>query len=154
HPSPDPEAGDAGNTEPARAPRGPHPGGRALPRWGAGLLGLLGGLAVRTLLPSGLVTDDPVSGGLAPARPWSGLGALLDRGVLLTDAGVSLCRLIAGLALAAFLGVPLGLWMGMRRGAEAVAGPLVQFLRMISPLSWAPVAVAVFGIGSEPVIFL
>lgn len=25
---------------------------------------------------------------------------------------------------------------------------------MISPLSWAPIAVAVFGIGNEPVIFL
>lgn len=151
HPSPDPQAGDDRTEAPGRRPR---PGGGAVMRWGAGLLGLLGGLAVWALLTSGLVTDDPVIGGMSPARTWSGLGALLDRGVLLTDAGVSLYRLVAGLALAAFLGVPLGLWLGLRRGAEAVAGPLVQFLRMISPLSWAPVAVAVFGIGSEPVIFL
>jgi len=125
-----------------------------LTRWAAGLLGLLIGLGVWALLTSGLVTDDPVIGGMSPAETWSGFGDLLDRGVLLSDAAVSLYRLVAGLAVAAFLGVPLGLWLGLRRAAEAVAGPLVQFLRMISPLSWAPVAIAVFGIGNEPVIFL
>ena len=125
-----------------------------LMRWGLGLLGLLIGLGVWTLLTSGLITDDPVIGGMSPTETWSGFGDLLERGVLLSDAAVSLYRLVAGLAVAAFLGVPLGLWLGLRRTAEAVAGPLVQFLRMISPLSWAPVAIAVFGIGNEPVIFL
>lgn len=125
-----------------------------LARWGAGVAGLLIGLAAWALLTSGLVTDDPVLGGMSPARTWSGFGALLDRGVLVDDAAVSLYRLVGGLAVAALLGVPLGLWLGLRRRAEAVAGPLVQFLRMISPLSWAPVAIAVFGIGNEPVIFL
>src|SRR5690625_2556486 len=125
-----------------------------LARWGLGVVGLLIGLGVWALLTSGLVTDDPVIGGMSPTATWSGFGDLLDRGVLLSDAGVSLYRLVAGLAVAAFLGIPLGLWLGLRRRVEAVAGPLVQFLRMISPLSWAPVAVAVFGIGNEPVIFL
>ena len=136
-----------------RGRRGVGAGGLAA-RWGAGLVGLLLGLAVWALLTSGLVTDDPVVGGMSPADTWSGFGDLLDRGVLLSDAAVSLYRLVAGLAVAALLGVPLGLWLGLRRRAEAVAGPLVQFLRMISPLSWAPVAIAVFGIGNEPVIFL
>ncbi len=125
-----------------------------LARLGAGLLGLAIGVAVWTFLTSGVVTDDPVISGMSPAQTWSGFTDLVDRGVLLEDAAVSLYRLVAGLLVAALVGVPLGLWMGMRRRAEAVAGPLVQFLRMISPLSWAPVAVAVFGIGNEPVIFL
>lgn len=138
-----------------RSKGGPTMAGSALAaRWGAGLLGLVLGLGVWALLTSGLVTDDPVISGMSPARTWVGLGDLLDRGVLLSDASVSLYRLVAGLAAAALLGVPLGLWLGLRRRAEAVAGPLVQFLRMISPLSWAPVAIAVFGIGNEPVIFL
>ena len=139
----------------ARAERGAgRPGSSLLARWGAGLLGLLLGLGVWALLTSGLVTDDPVITGMSPVQTWSGFGDLLDRGVLIADAAVSLYRLVAGLAVAALLGVPLGLWLGLRRRAEAVAGPLVQFLRMISPLSWAPVAIAVFGIGNEPVIFL
>lgn len=159
HPTPDPDTGETAGVTAGHDPTRRHrhrptglPG--ALGRWGAGLVGLLLGLAVWALLTSGLVTDDPVLGGMSPVETWSGLADLLDRGVLLPDAAVSLYRLVAGLALAAFLGAPLGLWLGLRRGAEAVAGPLVQFLRMISPLSWAPVAIAVFGIGSEPVIFL
>lgn len=155
----DPTAAEAVVVDPSDVPRrGRRGAGRATAgwpaRWGAGLLGLLFGLAVWALLTSGLVTDDPVIGGMSPVETWSGFGDLLDRGVLLSDAAVSLYRLVAGLAAAAFLGVPLGLWLGLRRRAEAVAGPLVQFLRMISPLSWAPVAIAVFGIGNEPVIFL
>lgn len=146
-------AAPAPGTRGGRRTSGTRPSG-LLQRWAAGLLGLLIGLGVWTLLTSGLVTDDPVLGGMSPAETWSGFGDLLDRGVLLSDAAVSLYRLVAGLAVAAFLGVPLGLWLGLRRTAEAVAGPLVQFLRMISPLSWAPVAIAVFGIGNEPVIFL
>lgn len=160
HPTPDPDPGeteaDGPWDDPTRGSR--RRSAAALPgvlaRWAAGLVGLLLGLAVWALITSGLVTDDPVLGGMSPVETWGGLADLLDRGVLLPDAAVSLYRLVAGLALAAFLGVPLGLWLGLRRGAEAVAGPLVQFLRMISPLSWAPVAIAVFGIGSEPVIFL
>lgn len=160
HPTSGPGTGEtavAGPTDDS-TPRQRRPSAAGLPgvvgRWGAGIGGLVLGLAVWALLTSGLVTDDPVLGGMSPAETWGGLGDLLARGVLISDAAVSLYRLVAGLALAAFLGVPLGLWLGLRRGAEAVAGPLVQFLRMISPLSWAPVAIAVFGIGSEPVIFL
>lgn len=159
-PATDPVSADAVVADPSapgsrrgRRAAGAGPSG-LLTRWAAGLLGLLIGLGVWTLLTSGLVTDDPVIGGMSPAETRSGFGDLLDRGVLLSDAAVSLYRLVAGLAVAAFLGVPLGLWLGLRRTAEAVAGPLVQFLRMISPLSWAPVAIAVFGIGNEPVIFL
>ncbi|MDV8000639.1 ABC transporter permease [Rhodococcus sp. IEGM 1408] len=164
HQTPDPETGSTTtdgvvaihpDASRRRSPRAQRAGGSGLlARWGAGLVGLLLGLAVWALLTSGLVTDDPVIGGMSPAQTWSGFGELLDRGVLLDDAAVSLYRLVAGLAVAALLGVPLGLWLGLRRRAEAVAGPLVQFLRMISPLSWAPVAIAVFGIGHEPVIFL
>lgn len=159
-PATDPVSADAVVADPSapgsrrgRRATGAGPSG-LLTRWAAGLLGLLIGLGVWALLTSGLVTDDPVIGGMSPVETWSGFGDLLDRGVLLSDAAVSLYRLVAGLAVAAFLGVPLGLWLGLRRTAEAVAGPLVQFLRMISPLSWAPVAIAVFGIGNEPVIFL
>lgn len=42
----------------------------------------------------------------------------------------------------------------MHAVTEQAVAPVVQFLRMISPLSWAPIAVALFGIGNQPVIFL
>lgn len=79
---------------------------------------------------------------------------LLHRGVLLQDAGISLWRLSIGLSLAAVIGIPAGLLLGVSTAAERAARPVIQFLRMISPLSWTPIAVAIFGIGSQPVIFL
>lgn len=80
--------------------------------------------------------------------------SLLQRGVLLEDIGLSLFRLLAGLGLATLIGIPLGLAVGFSKSLDAGTTPVVQFLRMVSPLSWAPVAVALFGVGSSPVIFL
>ncbi|NKY33454.1 ABC transporter permease [Nocardia speluncae] len=79
---------------------------------------------------------------------------LFDRGVLLPDIAVSMWRLLVGLLIAVTVGVPLGLLLGLHAATEHAVAPVVQFLRMISPLSWAPIAVALFGIGNQPVIFL
>lgn len=90
----------------------------------------------------------------APQRVAPAVVDLFSRGVLLPDIGISLWRLLIGLAVAVVIGIPAGLLLGLSTTAERAAAPLVQFVRMISPLSWAPIAVAVFGIGNEPVIFL
>lgn len=90
----------------------------------------------------------------APQKVVPALGQLFDRGVLLPDAGVSLYRLIVGLLVAAVVGIPVGMLLGLSPIAERAATPVVQFLRMISPLSWTPIAVALFGIGNQPVVFL
>ena len=90
----------------------------------------------------------------APQRALPALAGLLDRGVLLGDLGISLWRLVIGLAVAAVMGIPVGRLVGLSRVAERAGGPLIAFLRMISPLSWTPIALALFGIGNQPVIFL
>ncbi|GAS89231.1 putative sulfonate ABC transporter, permease [Mycolicibacterium brisbanense] len=90
----------------------------------------------------------------APQHVIPALIGLLDRGVLVPDAAISLWRLIIGLCVAALVGIPAGLLIGTSTVAERATRPVVQFLRMISPLSWTPIAVALFGIGSQPVIFL
>ena len=102
-PATDPVSADAVVADPSapgsrrgRRAAGAGPSG-LLTRWAAGLSGLLIALGVWTLLTSGLVTDDPVIGGMSPAETWSGFDDLLDRGVLLSDAAVSLYRLVAGL---------------------------------------------------------
>ncbi len=66
----------------------------------------------------------------------------------------SLKRVIVGLILALLLGVPIGLCIGQNPVAEALSSQVFQFLRMISPLSWMPIAVMVFGIGDDPIYFL
>jgi NitT/TauT family transport system permease protein len=90
----------------------------------------------------------------APQKALPAVGELLSRGVLLSDTGYSLYRLLVGLLVAAVIGIPAGLLIGLNTTVERAAAPLVQFLRMISPLSWTPIALAVFGIGNQPVIFL
>lgn len=90
----------------------------------------------------------------APQHVLAALADLVSRGVLVADTAVSLYRLLIGLLIAALVGIPAGLLIGLSRTAERAAGPVVAFLRMISPLSWTPITVAVFGIGSQPVIFL
>lgn len=67
---------------------------------------------------------------------------------------VSLKRVAVGLGLALLIGVPVGLAIGLSRMTEAATTPAFQFLRMISPLSWMPIAVVVFGIGDAPIYFM
>ncbi|MEM7103042.1 MAG: ABC transporter permease [Bacteroidota bacterium] len=63
-------------------------------------------------------------------------------------------RLIGGLAIATVIGIPLGLITGYFLRLHQLTYVPFQFIRMISPLSWTPVAIIVFGIGSGPVYFL
>ncbi|AVV45210.1 ABC transporter permease [Streptomyces sp. P3] len=90
----------------------------------------------------------------APAPTWDALVALLRNGSVFDDATSSLWRLTAGLALAAVAGILSGAAIGSRRIVERGTRPVLMFLRMISPLSWAPVAISLFGIGDSPVIAL
>lgn len=90
----------------------------------------------------------------APQDVLPALGSLLERGVLFSDMGASVYRLIAGLLIAAVIGVPVGLVVGLSGLIDRATRPVMQFLRMVSPLSWAPIAVALFGVGHRPVIFL
>ncbi|WP_395105334.1 ABC transporter permease [Actinomadura sp. SCN-SB] len=96
----------------------------------------------------------PLLTGFAPQHALPALVRGVLDGPLLPDAAASLWRLIAGLALAAAAGIPVGLSCGLLPSLERSTRPLFQFTRMISPLAWAPVAVALFGVGHQPVVFL
>ncbi len=123
---------------------------RALPP----LCAIAAAVAVWWLVTTVISAPESLLRQAAPQRVVPALAELLSRGVLLSDTGISLWRLLIGLLVAAVVGVPAGLLIGLNATAERATAPVVQFLRMISPLSWAPIAVAVFGIGNEPVIFL
>ncbi|MGB3387772.1 MAG: ABC transporter permease [Pseudaminobacter sp.] len=89
--------------------------------------------------------------------PTSALPALVDLMVgsdLPLHIYVSLKRVLVGLGIALVIGVPVGLLVGSFKLAEAATTPAFQFLRMISPLSWMPIAVMVFGVGDAPIYFL
>ncbi|UED87848.1 ABC transporter permease [Streptomyces profundus] len=139
----------AGRAAPAGEAR-PTPGARWLPPAAA----IAVAVAVWWLITDVLVGDDPLLSSFAPQHAVPAIGDLASRGVLWEDIGASLSRLLIGLLLAVVVGWPVGLLLGLSATAERATRPVFQFLRMISPLSWAPVAVAVFGVGGPPVIFL
>jgi NitT/TauT family transport system permease protein len=142
-----PDDGAAAPTTSARA-------GRFLLRWWPPALAIGVAVALWWLATAVLASPQSLLRQTTPTRVVKALAELYSRGVLLADTGVSLWRLVVGLLVAAVIGVPAGLLIGLNDTADRGTRPVVQFLRMISPLSWAPISVAIFGIGSEPVIFL
>jgi NitT/TauT family transport system permease protein len=124
---------------------------RVLP---AGLLGL-GALLLLWALGTHLLKESvALAALLSPRETFETLYQLLARNELTAHTLTSLPRGLVGLALALAAGVPIGLAIGASRAAERATGGAFQFLRMISPLSWMPIAVMVFGIGDAPIYFL
>ncbi|PID39757.1 MAG: sulfonate ABC transporter permease [Proteobacteria bacterium] len=82
------------------------------------------------------------------------LAELLVDGTLVRHTVASLYRVTVGFYLAAILGIPLGIGLGMMKSVRSLTNPLIQFLRPISPLAWIPLAMLWFGIGDPPAIFL
>ena len=82
------------------------------------------------------------------------MGELVFNGMLVKHTVASLFRVTIGFYLAALLGIPLGIALGMSKTTRSLTNPLIQFLRPISPLAWIPLAMLWFGIGDPPAIFL
>ncbi len=101
-----------------------------------------------------LSSSNPILGFMTPAHTLSALAYLVSEQHLLLDAGITIFRLIAGLALAVVVGYVSGLAIGLFKSLDQLTLIPIQFIRMISPLAWMPVAVVIFGIGTPPVIFL
>lgn len=78
------------------------------------------------------------------------IGSEVGRG----HVGATLRRLLLGLGIAVIVGVTLGSLVGVNALIKGSTAWVFQFLRMISPLAWTPLAVAIFGIGDPPVVFL
>jgi len=89
-----------------------------------------------------------------PDAAFRSLWQMLWQGNLLSNIAVSLQRVAVGLLLALAIGIPVGLLIGCFSALERLAMPVLQLLRMVSPLSWMPLAVMVFGVGDYPVWFL
>lgn len=89
-----------------------------------------------------------------PIVVFHALIELASNGTLFNHSVASLYRVTVGFYIAAILGIPIGILLGMSSVANSMFNPLVQFLRPISPLAWIPLAMLWFGIGDNPAIFL
>ena len=114
------------------------------------LLGLwwLGGRAVE---------NDPdmfAFANFAPEPTLRRLWSMLGSGEVVQMSGPSLYRVGAGLALAIAFGVPVGILIGRIARLREITNVPFQFLRMISPLSWMPIAVMAFDSWDGAIVFL
>ncbi|MFV0283313.1 MAG: ABC transporter permease [Castellaniella sp.] len=118
----------------------------------------LGGLLVLLLLWAagiGMIGEEPAMAGLfSPLEALPSLAHLVLDNQLTAHTLVSLRRVAVGLFWALVFGIPLGLAIGASQKLELATSGAFQFLRMVSPLSWMPVAVMLFGIGDAPIYFL
>ena len=90
----------------------------------------------------------------SPLAVLDALRELALDGELFLHAGVSLARMVASLAIASALAVPLGFAMGLSRTFDRIVDPTVELLRPISGIAWIPLALFIFGIGNTLPVFI
>ncbi len=124
------------------------------PTWMLPLAGIAAAVTLWWLLTDVVFATRPLVSQFSPDRALVGLADLAASGTLLDSASISVFRLLCGLGLAAVLGILGGLLLGSVNWLDTATRPVQLFLRMVSPLSWAPVAIIAFGIGNPPVVAL
>ena len=89
--------------------------------------------------------------------PTQAIGAAIEHlsaGEIADHIGASMGRILAGFAIAAVLGIALGVATGWYRGLARIVRPLVDLLRPIPPLAWIPIAIVWFGLGEPSKVFV
>lgn len=81
------------------------------------------------------------------------LGALMDIETM-TNLFITLQRVLKGFFLAMFIGVPIGLIMGISVTVEKLFGGIIDSLRQVPIMSWVPLTIIWLGIGDGPTIFM
>lgn len=122
-----------------------------IPAAGVGaLLGLwwLGGLAIASNPNTAAFSD------FAPGPTFASLWDMLLDGSILEALIPSLMRVGLGLGWAVVLGLPLGILIGRVPAFREATHIPFQFLRMVSPLSWMPIAVMTFHSWDAAIVFL
>ncbi len=103
------------------------------------------------------VANDPdmfAFASFAPGSTMARLWEMVTSGEVLEMTGPSLYRVGYGMGIAAVIGVPMGILVGRIAQLREVTNIPFQFLRMISPLSWMPIAVMGFDTWDGAIIFL
>jgi len=118
------------------------------------LTGLLAALALWSAGIQLLSAQMMIAEAFAPGKSFTALWSLFESGAIVPHIWTSLSRVAVALLFACLIGVPLGVLAGAVRRFALATSPLFQLLRMISPLSWMPLAVMVLGVGDAPVYFL
>ena len=92
--------------------------------------------------------------GFHPKATFKALYHLLFDDLFWNSVLASLNRIIVGLCFSLVLGIPIGMLIGFYKLIWQITYFPIQFLRMISPLSWMPIAILVFASFDSSIYFL
>jgi NitT/TauT family transport system permease protein len=114
------------------------------------------GIGLLLVVWQALATFDVVNPFLLPppSRLVATFWDMLIDGSLLVHAASSLERVVVGFALAAVVGMVLGVVLGWWPAVSEQLMPIVEAVRPIPPIAWTPLAILWFGIGNAPSYFL
>ncbi|MEQ1716415.1 MAG: ABC transporter permease, partial [Hyphomicrobium sp.] len=104
-----------------------------------------------------IVASNPATAnfaGFAPGPTLSRFIKIVMSGEIIKMTLPSLYRIGIGLGWAIAIGLPLGIMIGSSKLMRATTNIPFQFLRMISPLAWMPIAVLAFTTWDAAIIFL
>lgn len=79
---------------------------------------------------------------------------LVADGALFTNMFISVSRVLQGYLLAAFLGISLGILIGLSKHLDRVTELIIQMIKPIPPIAWIPLVILWFGIGESGKVFL
>ncbi len=92
--------------------------------------------------------------GFLPLPAFKALCGALSEPRFWVSVLASLQRIVAGILIASAIGIPVGILVGFFPVVRKLTYSPIQFIRMISPLSWMPVALLVFSDFESAVWFL
>jgi NitT/TauT family transport system permease protein len=90
----------------------------------------------------------------SPAQVGAALWRHLGDSRFYVHVGVSLRRILTGYALAALLGIVLGLAMGRSWLARSLINPYIEFLRPIPAVGWIPLAILMWPTEESSIIYI
>lgn len=128
--------------------------------WGLAITNFFGGLAILFALwwlGVYAIALNPATAHFAefgPLPAFELLPSLWLNGTIPDAMAASGYRLGLGLGIALVIGVPFGILIGRSERFRALSNSPFQLMRMISPLSWEPIAVIVFATWNQAIVFL
>ena len=92
--------------------------------------------------------------GFSPGPTFKALMTAAQESRFWISVFASLKRILIGISLAAITGVPIGILVGFYPRFRGLSYSPIQFVRMISPLSWMPIAILLFASFESAIYFL
>ena len=90
----------------------------------------------------------------SPVSVWLAAVDLSQRGLLWSDIGISVQRVLIGFVIGAIAGLVLGAIVGLSRAASAFFAPTIGAFRAVPSLAWVPLLVLYLGITEDSKVTL